>query len=35
MRVKGIIVATKEYLEKPVSLAFRGTLRDFSIGVGG
>ena len=23
------------YLEKPVSLAFRGTLRDLSIGVGG
>ena len=23
------------YLEKPVSLVFRGTLRDLSIGVGG
>ena len=27
--------STTGYLEKPVSLVFRGTLRDLSIGVGG
>ena len=35
MRYNNIIVATTGYLEKPVSLAFRGTLRGLSIGVGG